>query len=85
VAERLSPAAVALLDELLGEPDAILDFDRTVDDSLARIEERRLQDRNREIDRQMTLASDDEKNALMREKKENARQIQELSALRTNS
>lgn len=84
VAERLTPPAVALLDELLGEPDAILDFDRTVDDSLARLEERRLQERNREIDRQMTLASDDEKTALMTEKKENARQIQELAALRTN-
>lgn len=84
VAERLTPPAVALLDALLGEPDAILDFDRTVDDSLARLEERRLQERNREIDRQMTLASDDEKTALMTEKKENARQIQELAALRTN-
>lgn len=85
VAERLTPPAVALLDELLGEPDAILDVDRTVKDSLARLEERRLQDRNREIDRQMTLASDDEKTALMLEKKENARQIQELAALRTKS
>lgn len=84
VAERLAPPAVALLDELLGEPDAILDFDRTVEDSLARLEERRLQERNREIDRQMTLASDDEKTALMTEKTENARQIQELAALRTN-
>lgn len=85
VAERLSPPAVALLDELLGEPDAILDVERTVDDSLARLEERRLQDRNREIDRQMVLASDEEKTALMLEKKENARQIQELAALRTNT
>lgn len=85
VAERLSPPAVALLDELLGEPDAILDVERTVDDSLARLEERRLQERNREIDRQMVLASDEEKTALMLEKKENARQIQELAALRTNT
>jgi len=85
VAERLSPPAVALLDELLGESDAILDVARTVDDSLARLEERRLQDRNREIDRQMGLASDEEKTALMLEKKENARQIQELAALRTNT
>jgi len=39
----------------------------------------------REIDRLMTLATDEEKTALMTEKRENARQIQELSALRTNA
>lgn len=85
VAERLSPSAVALLDELLAEPDNILNLDRTVEDSLARLEERRLQERNREIDRLMTLATDEEKTALITEKRENARQIQELSALRTNA
>jgi DNA primase len=85
VAERLAPEEVAVLDELLGEPDAILNLDRTVEDSLARLEERRLQERNREIDRLMTLATDEEKTALMREKTENARQVVELQALRTNS
>lgn len=85
VAERLAPEEVAVLDELLAEPDAILNLDRTVEDSLARLEERRLQERNREIDRLMTLATDEEKTALMREKIENARQIVELAALRTNA
>jgi len=85
VSERLEPEAVAVLDSLLAEPDNILDLDRTIEDSLARLEERRLQDRNREIDRLMTLATDEEKTALMREKKENARQLQELVALRTRA
>ena len=85
VVERLAPGDVAVLDTLLGEPEAILNLDRTVEDSLARLEERRLQERNREIDGLMTLATDDEKTALMREKTENARQVVELQALRTNS
>ncbi len=74
-----------MLDTLLGEPEAILNLDRTVEDSLARLAERRLQERNREIDRLMTLATDDEKTVLMREKRENARQVVELQALRTNA
>ncbi|MEO7965614.1 MAG: hypothetical protein ABIT38_17025, partial [Gemmatimonadaceae bacterium] len=82
LAELLSPEAVSLLDELLADPDSIIDLDRTVDHSLARLEERRLHERNSEIDRQITLAHDDEKNALMREKQENARQMRELRALR---
>lgn len=85
VAERLSADDVAVLDTLLGEPEAILNLDRTVEDSLARLAERRLQERNREIDRLMTLATDDEKTVLMREKRENARQVVELQALRTNA
>ncbi|MCC6774843.1 MAG: hypothetical protein IT360_26955, partial [Gemmatimonadaceae bacterium] len=72
-------------DPLLGEPEASLHRDRTGEDSLARLEERRLQERNREIDGLMTLATDEEKTALMREKTENARQVVELAALRTNS
>ena len=47
--------------------------------------ERRLQERNSEIDRLMTLATDEEKTALMTEKRENARQVRELSAFRTNA
>ena len=85
VAEGLSADAVEVLDTLLATPDAILDLDRTVEDSLAWLEERRLEDRNRVIGEQMTLATDDEKNALIREKEENARLIRELSALRTRS
>ncbi len=85
VAERLPADAVALMDELLSEPEAILNLDRTVGDSLARLEERRLQERNREIDRLISLATDDEKTALITEKRENARQIVELAALRSSS
>ena len=85
LAEGLSPDAVDVLNTLLATPDAILDLDRTVEDSLAWLEERRLEDRNRVIGGQMTLATDDEKNALIREKEENARLIRELSALRTSS
>ena len=85
VAEGLSADAVEVLDTLLANPDAILDLDRTVEDSLAWLEERRLEDRNKVIGGQMKLATDDEKNALIREKEENARLIRELSALRTSS
>ena len=82
LAERLSPEGVVLLDELLAQPDAIRDLDRTVEHSLARIDERRLHERNLEIDREIVLALDEEKNALMREKLENTRQMRELRALR---
>ncbi|MEO6444798.1 MAG: hypothetical protein ABIZ91_18105 [Gemmatimonadaceae bacterium] len=81
VAERLSPDAVAVLDGLLATPDAIRDLDRTVEASLARLERRRLEERNEVIGGQMKLATDEEKNALLREKAENARLIRELSAL----
>lgn len=85
VAERLSPDDVAVLDALLADPDAIQALERTVDDSIAWLEARRLQKRNREIDGLMPLATPGEKNALLREKEENKRQMVELQALRTHS
>ena len=75
---------MALLDEILAVPDAIIDLDRTVEDSFARLEERRLHERNAEIDRQISLAHKDEKDALIREKQENTRQMRELLALRNS-
>lgn len=82
LAGTLSDGAVALLDLLVADPDGILDLNRTVDDSVARLEARRLEERNEEIDRQMTVASSAEQDALMREKRENTRQLHELRALR---
>ena len=64
----LSPGAVEELQELLEEPDAVVDLRRTVDDSLAALRVRELKTRMNEIDRLMLVAVGDEKDQLNAEK-----------------
>ena len=64
----LSPAAVEELQELLEEPDAVVDLRRTVDDSLAALRVRELKTRMNEIDRLMLVAVGEEKDQLNAEK-----------------
>lgn len=64
----LSAPAVEELQELLEEPDALVDLRRTVDDSLAALRVRELKTRMSEIDRLMLVAVGDEKDQLNAEK-----------------
>lgn len=78
LAEAMSQDAVEMMQSLLGEPDAIQDLDMTVDHSLARLDERSLVSRNREIDRLVGLAGSQEKDLLIQEKAVNIREIARL-------
>jgi DNA primase len=82
LAAAMTPPAVEMMQSLLGEPDAIQDLDRTVEHSLARLDERQLARRNREIDRLISMAAAGEKNQLMQEKESNRREIARLRELR---
>jgi len=80
LANEMSEDAVVVLQTLLeADPAEMQALDTIVVDSLAALRRRDLEDRNAEIDRELSVArSDDEKNALTREKWANAN---ELSAL----
>jgi DNA primase len=82
LSDKLTPDAVALLDELTTTSEALKDLDQTVEHSLVRLEERRLQERNREIDRLMRLAAEPEKLGLIAEKMDNTLQLRELHDVR---
>jgi DNA primase len=82
LAAVMSPPAVEMMQSLLGEPDAIQDLDRTVEHSLARLDERQLARRNREIDRLIRMAAAGEKDQLMQEKESNGREIARLREVR---
>ncbi len=82
LADAMTPPAVEMMQSLLGEPDAIQDLDRTVEHSLARLDERQLARRNREIDRLISMAAAGEKDQLMQEKESNRREITRLRELR---
>ena len=78
LADGLSREAVEAMELLLAEPEAIQHLDRTVADSLSRLEQRRLEERNREIDTLVPMAAGDEKDALVREKEANQRELARL-------
>lgn len=79
LAAALSPAAVAVLDELIAEPDAIQNFERTVRDCLTRLEIRTLKERGSEINRLLSAATVDEKDRLVEAKQRNSEEIRRLS------
>jgi hypothetical protein len=68
LADRLDQDVVGELDTLLAELDALVDPERTVEASLADLEVRELDERLEEIDRSISLATDVEKDQLMKEK-----------------
>jgi DNA primase len=78
VAAGLGPGTVATMQELLEAPDAIQHLAKTVEDSLSRLEERRLADRNREIDAELKVARADEQDRLLTEKTGNTQEIARL-------
>ena len=82
VAHDLTEPAVVVMQELLAAPDAIQHLQRTVDDSLSRLDQRRLEERNAEIMSLVAAATETEKDGLLLEKERNRREIGQLRALR---
>ena len=71
IAAMLSPEAATVMQELLNEPGAIVDPDRTVEDGVAKLRVRAMETELAEIDRILPLASGDaEKNELIRRKQQ---------------
>jgi DNA primase len=68
LADQLEPDVVKELDSLLAELDALIDPEQTVEASLADLEARELDERLEEIDRSISLATDAEKDELVKEK-----------------
>ncbi|MDB4882600.1 MAG: primase [Gemmatimonadetes bacterium] len=68
LAEGLDGAAVELMQELLEEPGGMDHADEAIAGSLAAMHERELADRMTEIDRELPLATSEEKDELTREK-----------------
>jgi len=67
-------------DEMLGEPpESIVNLEQTYRDTIAKLRIRELKQKNKELQRLMSAArSEDEKNALLAEKKANVRLVAEL-------
>lgn len=70
LAEGLPVSDVAVVEELLSEPGAQIDPQRTVDDSLTAIRVRELDEKMMEIDATLPLARPDQKDELMKLKQE---------------
>ena len=78
LAEELDEESLAELQRLLAEPSAVLHPARSVDQSVAAIRVRELDERLSEIDRELPLANDAQKDALIAEK---GTIVQEVRAL----
>jgi DNA primase len=70
LAEGMPAAQVAVLEELLSEPGAQIDPQRTVEDSLTAIRVRELDEKMMDIDATLPLARADQKDELMKLKQE---------------
>ncbi|MGK2934293.1 MAG: toprim domain-containing protein [Gemmatimonadaceae bacterium] len=75
LANGLGPEAVAVLEELLQEQDAVVDADQTIEDSLAFMRARTLDAKMRNIDRMLPVASEAEQTELIRSKAELRREL----------
>ncbi|HUF65218.1 MAG TPA: DNA primase [Gemmatimonadaceae bacterium] len=71
----LGPEAVAVLEELMEEQEAVVDADQTIDDSLAFMRARTLDAKMRRIDRMLPVASEEEQTELIRSKAELRREL----------
>lgn len=65
---------------LVESGEAIQNLERTVEDSLSRLELHQLKQENRRMDREIVTATGEEKDRLLREKSENTREIARLHA-----
>jgi len=80
LAEALDPTAIEVMETIRGEPGAVMDGRRTVDDALRRLQERSLRERLDELERTTPLAAEDEKDALLTEKDSLRRELAALGA-----
>jgi DNA primase len=79
IAADLAPEAAEAMAALMGHLDAVQDVDRFIAQCLGKLEERSLKDRNAEIQRLLTAATDSEKDTLMAEKQANSDSIRRLT------
>ena len=82
--EEVDAEARVILARLLAEPAGELAEDATVDGALRKIESRAVEERLRQINRRIVVASDEEKAALTREKETLSRKISTLNPARWN-
>jgi hypothetical protein len=68
LAAMLDPESIEVAESLLEDAGALMEPQRTIDDSLAQLEVRRMEDRVAEIDGLLPLASEAEKNVLDEER-----------------
>ena len=68
VTATLEPEEIEVIESLLEDPGALVDAQRTIDDSLAQLEVREMEERLAEIDRLIPLASVAEKKTLDEER-----------------
>ena len=68
LAQVLEPDAIALMQEMIGEDGALVNVQRTIDDSITRLHVRDMEERVAEIDRLLPIANDEEKEPLQKEK-----------------
>jgi len=68
IAAMLDPEEIEVVESLVEDAAAIVDPQRTIDDSLAQLEVREMEDRVSEIDRLLPLASEREKETLDEER-----------------
>lgn len=78
LADGMSPEAIDVMQDLLAEPEAIQHLEKSVEDSLSRLELRQLEERNRAINALVPMAHGDEKDRLMAEKVANQQVIGRL-------
>ena len=64
----LDTEAISVIEEMLGEGEAQLNVQRTIDDSITRLNVRDMEERLAEIDRLIPIANDVEKEALQQER-----------------
>jgi DNA primase len=64
----LEPDAIVLMQEMLGEDGALVNVQRTIDDSITRLHVRDMEERVAEIDRLLPIANEVEKDALQEER-----------------
>ena len=74
-ADLLDEEAVQTKQELLDEPDAVVDAERALEDSLAVLRVRQMRERLAEIDREIRIANANEADALITEKRSLVREI----------
>ena len=68
LAAILEPDAVMLIQEMLGDGEALVNAQRTIDDSITRLHVREMEERVAEIDRLLPIASESEKETLQVER-----------------
>lgn len=82
LADGMSPQAIDVMQDLLAEPEAIQHLEKSVEDSLSRLELRQLEERNRAIDALIPMAHGEEKDLLVGEKVANQQVIGRLRQAR---